>query len=71
MREKIIALIEGKIKVTKPECLAEVITDALIEEGYLSLAKLALLEELREAREDLEDYSKEVAVWNSRENRGN
>jgi hypothetical protein len=71
MREKIIALIQKKIEVTKPERLAEEITDGLIEEGWLELSEIALVERIRELQGKLDSAECEVAVWNSRANRVN
>ena len=71
MREKLIALIQKKIEVTKPECLAGAIADGLIEEGYLELSKIALLERVQELEVKLDSAECEAAVWNTRTNRQN
>ena len=71
MREKIIALIQKKIEVTKPERLAEEITDGLIEEGWLELSEIALVERIRELQGKLDSAECEAAVWNTRTNRQN
>ncbi len=72
MREKIIALIQKKIDVTKPERLAEEIYKGLAVEGYiLPQSKMALPEANGELSDRLDDAEREVMVWNSRANRQN